>query len=111
MQRYRKSSAEAPSLLERLCRDAAYLMQRYCKLQTLEAFANGIGENEKAQRISPRPFMNDYWIALSFDCCNSGKDLAFDGFEQCAAAGRHVGNFVGNAEFVDACDRVAAANQ
>ena len=31
IERYRKSSAEAPNLFERLCRDAAYLIQRYRK--------------------------------------------------------------------------------
>ncbi len=50
------------------------------------------------------------WI-LALDGCDSGQDFAFDGFEQCAAAGGHVADFVCQSEFVDAGNRVTAANQ
>ena len=36
----------------------------------------------------------------------AGEDLTFDSFEEGAAAGRNVGYLVGEAEFVDASNRV-----
>ena len=40
-----------------------------------------------------------------------GKFLAFDEFEECAAAGRYVGNAVLDAVFLDGGERIAAAGQ
>lgn len=46
---------------------------------------------------------------LAFYSCDAGEDFALDGLEQCAAAGGDVRYLVGEAELVDASDRVAAA--
>lgn len=48
---------------------------------------------------------------LSFDSGDAGEDFTLNGFEQCAATGRYVRNFVGEAEFVYASNGVAAANE
>lgn len=39
---------------------------------------------------------------LVLDCGDAGEDFALDGFEQGAATGRHVADFVGQTELVDA---------
>lgn len=48
---------------------------------------------------------------LSLYCANARQYFAFDGFEQRAASGGDVGYLVGKSEFVDASNRVSAADE
>lgn len=42
------------------------------------------------------------------DCCDAGEFLAFDCFEEGTATGGHIAYLVGETEFVDAGNRIAA---
>ena len=53
--------------------------------------------------------VGDY--VLFVDGCNTRKYLAFDGFEQSAAAGRYIRYTAGQAELVDASYGVTATYQ
>ena len=56
---------------------------------------------------SPFVVQNVRRDGLTFDGCDTRKDLAFDGFEQSTAARRNVRNLVGHAELVDTCYAMA----
>ena len=58
-----------------------------------------------------RCFILQFLALLAFDSSYAGKNLAFDGLKQGAAAGRDVRYLICQAELGAACYRITTANQ
>lgn len=61
-----------------------------------------IKQKKATTRFELWPLEFVYARLFALDGCNAWQNLALDGFEQCAAAGRDVRDLVGQAELVDA---------
>lgn len=60
---------------------------------------------------SPFVFQNVRREGLTFDGCDTRKNLAFNGFEQSTTARGNVGNLVGHAELVDTCHGITTTDK